>query len=108
MKMGSVVGGAAAMTYRPSLPQVVSPPGRPRPNPASKPSAIPPSTFRRSRFPTVNTQPRTPEAHRRAGTNDKQLKILPGSWHGWEIVEEAPYASRARKTILDWIRNPNE
>lgn len=41
---------------------------------------------------------------RRVGTSDKQLKLFPGTWHGWEIVEDAPYAPHARTAILDWIR----
>jgi alpha-beta hydrolase superfamily lysophospholipase len=42
---------------------------------------------------------------RRAGSKDKQTAFFPGSWHGWELVEDAPYAAQARTTILRWIRN---
>ena len=48
------------------------------------------------------------DAHRllrAAGTHDKQLQLYPGSAHGWEIVEDAPYAARARTRILDWLRS---
>jgi alpha-beta hydrolase superfamily lysophospholipase len=41
---------------------------------------------------------------RRAGTRDKRLVLYPGSYHGWDIVEYAPYARDARATIVAWIR----
>jgi alpha-beta hydrolase superfamily lysophospholipase len=41
---------------------------------------------------------------RRAGSTDKQTAFFPGGWHGWQIVEDAPYARRARGVILGWIR----
>jgi alpha-beta hydrolase superfamily lysophospholipase len=41
---------------------------------------------------------------RRAGSKDKRLVLYPAAFHGWQIVEEAPYASRARALVLAWIR----
>jgi alpha-beta hydrolase superfamily lysophospholipase len=41
---------------------------------------------------------------RRAGSTDKELALYPGWYHGWEIVEGAPYAAEARALILDWIQ----
>jgi esterase/lipase len=41
----------------------------------------------------------------RAGSKSKEMFFFPGSWHGWELVEEAPYAARARAAILRWIRS---
>jgi pimeloyl-ACP methyl ester carboxylesterase len=41
---------------------------------------------------------------RRAGSRDKRLVLYPGGFHGWQIVEEAPYAPRARALVLSWIR----
>ena len=41
---------------------------------------------------------------RRAGSKDKRTALYPGGWHGWAIVEEAPYAANARRLILAWIR----
>jgi alpha-beta hydrolase superfamily lysophospholipase len=41
---------------------------------------------------------------RRAGSKDKRTALYPGSYHGWEIVETAPYAASARALILGWIR----
>jgi alpha-beta hydrolase superfamily lysophospholipase len=41
---------------------------------------------------------------RRAGSTDKRTAFYPGGWHGWSIVEDAPYARKARALILAWIR----
>jgi acetyl esterase/lipase len=41
----------------------------------------------------------------RAGSKSKEMFFFPGSWHGWKLVEEAPYAARARAAILRWIRS---
>jgi pimeloyl-ACP methyl ester carboxylesterase len=39
-----------------------------------------------------------------AGSRDKRTALYPGSYHGWEIVEDAPYAARARSLVLGWLR----
>ena len=41
---------------------------------------------------------------RRAATKDKRTALYPGGWHGWGIVETAPYAASARTLIAGWIR----
>jgi len=41
---------------------------------------------------------------RRAATKDKHTALYPGGWHGWGIVETAPYAASARALIAAWIR----
>lgn len=41
---------------------------------------------------------------RRAGTKDKRTALYPGGFHGWDIVEDAPYAARARALVLRWLR----
>jgi alpha-beta hydrolase superfamily lysophospholipase len=41
---------------------------------------------------------------RRAATKDKHTALYPGGWHGWGIVETAPYAVSARTLIAAWIR----
>lgn len=40
---------------------------------------------------------------RRAGSKDKRTAFYPGGWHGWSIVETAPYVAGARALILAWI-----
>jgi dienelactone hydrolase len=42
---------------------------------------------------------------RRVGAHDKRTAIYAGSWHGWSLVEYAPFAPRVRALILDWIRS---
>jgi dienelactone hydrolase len=41
--------------------------------------------------------------YRRAGSSDKQLAIYPGGFHGWAILDEAPYRGKARALILAWL-----
>jgi len=40
---------------------------------------------------------------RRAATKDKRTALYPGGWHGWGIVETAPYAASARTLIARWL-----
>jgi dienelactone hydrolase len=40
----------------------------------------------------------------RAGSSTKRLVLYPNSWHGWQIVEAAPYRRRARAVVLAWLR----
>ena len=40
----------------------------------------------------------------RAATNDKRTALYRGCWHGWGIVETAPYAASVRTLIAGWIR----
>jgi pimeloyl-ACP methyl ester carboxylesterase len=42
---------------------------------------------------------------RRVGAHDKRTAIYAGSWHGWSLVEYAPFAPRLRALILDWLRS---
>lgn len=56
---------------------------------------------RQDRYPTVRE---TLQLLRRAGSKDKRTAFFPGGFHGWSIVESAPYAPRARALILGWIR----
>jgi pimeloyl-ACP methyl ester carboxylesterase len=41
---------------------------------------------------------------RRIGAHDKQSVLYAGSWHGWNLVDGAPFAARARALVLGWIR----
>ena len=41
---------------------------------------------------------------RTARSKDKRTALYPGAFHGWDIVEDAPYAARARALILAWLR----
>jgi alpha-beta hydrolase superfamily lysophospholipase len=109
---GASLGGAAAMTYGPSLDidGVISLSGE-TDLPAYHLDAI--GAVPRLRVPLLlvdaRHDPYLPVVDarrlvRRAGTSDKQARFFPGEWHGWEIVEDAPYAQKARALILGWIR----
>jgi pimeloyl-ACP methyl ester carboxylesterase len=39
-----------------------------------------------------------------AGSIDKRAVFFPGRAHAWDIVESAPYAPKARRLVLAWIR----
>jgi len=41
---------------------------------------------------------------RKAGSKDKRTAFYPGGWHGWDIVEDAPYTASARALVLRWIQ----
>ena len=38
------------------------------------------------------------------GSADKKIVLYPGSDHGWDLVEQPPYAARTRALVLGWIR----
>jgi dienelactone hydrolase len=40
---------------------------------------------------------------RAAGSKDKRTAFYPGSYHGWDLVEIAPYAAAVRSLIAAWI-----
>jgi alpha-beta hydrolase superfamily lysophospholipase len=39
----------------------------------------------------------------RAGSSDKQAAVFPGMYHGWDLLDVAPYRARVWSRILDWI-----
>lgn len=41
---------------------------------------------------------------RDARSKDKRTALYPGAFHGWDIVEDAPYAAKARALVLAWLR----
>jgi len=41
---------------------------------------------------------------RQIGSSDKRTRFYPGSWHGWEIVQDAPHAAEARELLVEWVR----
>jgi alpha-beta hydrolase superfamily lysophospholipase len=41
---------------------------------------------------------------RRVGAKDKRIALYPGVWHGWQLVDSAPFAPQVRALIIDWIR----
>jgi dienelactone hydrolase len=41
----------------------------------------------------------------RIGARDKRGVFYAGSFHGWSLVDGAPFAARARALVLTWIRS---
>jgi alpha/beta superfamily hydrolase len=109
---GASFGGAAVMAYAPSLDvdAVISFSGE-TDLPAYHVDAI--GAVRGLRVPLLIVDARhdpylsigdAQRLVRRAGAPDKRTMLFQGAWHGWEIVEDAPYARKARALILAWIR----
>src|SRR5262249_50724871 len=47
-----------------------------------------------------------PAAHRlfrAVGSKDKQIAVFPGRYHGWDLLDDAPYRRQVRALILGWI-----
>jgi alpha-beta hydrolase superfamily lysophospholipase len=42
---------------------------------------------------------------RAVGSKDKQVHIFRSGYHGWDILDSAPYRARARALILHWLRS---
>lgn len=110
--VGASFGGVAAMTYAPRLPVagVVSMSGE-LAIPGTGMSAV--AAVPHLRVPLLILDARSdrylsvPDARtllHRAGTKDKRLVLYPGGFHGWDLVESAPYAAKARALVLGWLR----
>jgi dienelactone hydrolase len=47
------------------------------------------------------------DAHRltrAVGAKDKQVHIFEGGYHGWDLLDSAPYRARVKALLLGWIR----
>lgn len=53
----------------------------------------------------TSTPPTQRRLIRAAGSADKQLALYPGSYHGWDLLERAPFRERVRSRLLGWIRD---
>jgi pimeloyl-ACP methyl ester carboxylesterase len=110
--MGASLGGAAAMTHAPSLKGlagVISLSGELKlPNfGLDAIDAVP-----KLRVPFLTMAARddgsfdSADAHtliRAVGSRDKRLELFPGSSHGWDFLDYAPFKARARTLLLDWL-----
>ena len=41
---------------------------------------------------------------RAVGSKDKQVHIFAGGYHGWDLVDVAPYRARVKALLLRWLR----
>jgi pimeloyl-ACP methyl ester carboxylesterase len=42
---------------------------------------------------------------RRAGSAYKRLALFPGGYHGWDLVDLAPYRQRASRVVIEFLRH---
>jgi alpha-beta hydrolase superfamily lysophospholipase len=109
---GASFGGAAALTYAPTLPLagVVSfsgethIPGAGLNGLAALPRLRAPLLIVDARHDRYLSVPDALRLLRRAGSKDKRTAFYPGGFHGWDLVEDAPYAARVRALVLGWLR----
>lgn len=110
--IGASFGGAAALAYAPDLPLagLVSLSGEPQIEGAglnglaAAPRLRPPLLIVGSRHDRYLPVPDALRLLRRAGSHDKRTAFYPGAFHGWDLVEDAPYAASVRALVLAWIR----
>jgi alpha-beta hydrolase superfamily lysophospholipase len=110
--LGASYGGAVSVTYAPPLPVdgVISLSGETylpsqRANPlVSAPRLKVPLLIVGSRHDHYLPVKSALALLRRTAAKDKRTAFYPGGWHGWDIVETAPYAANARTLIAAWIR----
>jgi hypothetical protein len=107
--MGASYGGAAELTYGPDLDVdgIVSLSGELRLPYLNAIGAVP-----RLRAPLLVVAGRedgianAADAHtlvRAAGSSDKRAVVYPGAYHGWSLLDDAPYGPRAQRLVLDWL-----
>jgi pimeloyl-ACP methyl ester carboxylesterase len=110
--LGASFGAAAAMTFAPRLDvnAVVSLSGEPTlpgyhiDAAAAVPRLRVPLLIVGTRHDSYLSTAAARRLLRRAGSHDKRLVLFRGSWHGWDIIQQAPFAATARTAIISWIR----
>ncbi len=40
---------------------------------------------------------------RAVGSKDKQVHLFPGGYHGWDLLDAAPYRARVKLLLLGWL-----
>jgi alpha-beta hydrolase superfamily lysophospholipase len=107
--MGASYGGAAELTYGPDLDVdgIVSLSGELELPYLNAIGAVP-----RLKTPLLVVAGRddgaanATDAHklvRAAGSRDKRAAVFPGEYHGWALLDDAPYGPRAQRLVLDWL-----
>jgi dienelactone hydrolase len=110
--MGASYGGAVTLTYAPRLPVdgVISLSGETylpsqHANPlVSAPRLKVPLLIIGTRHDHYLPVKSALALLRRTAAKDKRTAFYPGGWHGWDIVETAPFATSARTLIAAWIK----
>ena len=110
--IGASMGGAAALMYAPTLSGlagVVSLSGEPK-LPNAELDGIDAVPKLRAPLLTIGSRQDgyfdaadSRKLHQAAGSPDKQAAVFPGSYHGWDLIQTAPYEARAQKLLLAWL-----
>jgi alpha-beta hydrolase superfamily lysophospholipase len=45
---------------------------------------------------------------RAAGSSDKKLAVYPGTWHGWDLLYDAPYKARVNALVFEFLREHSQ
>lgn len=110
--MGASLGGATTLMYAPTvsgLAGVVSLSGELQ-LPNYKLDGI--DAVRRLRAPLLTIGSRgdayfdaadSRKLNQAAGSPDKQAALFPGSYHGWDLLDVAPYKARVQTLLLAWL-----
>jgi alpha-beta hydrolase superfamily lysophospholipase len=111
--MGASFGGAAAMMYAPTignLAGVVSLSGELK-LPNVQLDAIDAVPKLRAPLLTIGSREDgsfdaadSKTLHQAAGSSDKQAAIFPSSYHGWDLLDVAPYKAHVKKLLLTWLQ----
>jgi alpha-beta hydrolase superfamily lysophospholipase len=107
--MGASYGGASELTYGPDLDVagIVSLSGELKLPYLNAIGAVP-----RLKAPLLVVAGRTDgqanaaDAHKlvaAAGSSDKRAVVYPGEYHGWALLDDAPYGPQAQRLVLDWL-----
>ena len=110
--MGASLGGAATVAAAPTLRKVagvISLSGELE-LPTSEIDAIGSAPNIKLPFLLVGSQadpyldgPSAHRLYRAVGSKDKQIAVFVDGYHGWDLLEDAPYRKQVRALILGWI-----
>jgi alpha-beta hydrolase superfamily lysophospholipase len=45
---------------------------------------------------------------RAAASDDKELAVYPGDWHGWDLLDDAPYERRVNALVFEFLRKRSQ
>jgi len=111
--MGASMGGAATVAEAPKLKNVagvislsgeLALPSSELDAIGAAPSITVPFLFVGSEADGYVLGPDARRLTRAVGSTDKQVHIFRGGYHGWDLLDVAPYRARVKALLLDWLR----